>query len=185
MSQITELLAAARDGEESKIDAVFVALYPELKRLAAARAAALAPGTTLSATALVNETYIKFVGSGSLDPRDRRHFFACAAKVMREILVDYIRAGSAAKRGGGVRPVTLPSQVDGGGLDTNLLDLDRAMDDLDDINPKLRLVAELRYFAGLSCEAVAELEACSVRTVHRDWKRARAFLLARLEPACL
>lgn len=181
MSKITELLAEARGGDASKLDAVFGALYPELKRLAAARAAALAPGATLSATALVHETYIKFVESSSLDPRDRRHFFACAAKVMREILIDYLRAGSAAKRGGGVRPVTLPSQVDGELLDTDLLDLNRALDDLDQVNPKLRVIVELRYFAGLSSEAIAELEKCSLRTVHRDWKRARAFLMARLE----
>jgi len=184
VSQITELLAEARDGDGSKLDAVFVELYPELKRLAAARVAALSPGGTLSVTALVHETYIKFLGSGSFDVRDRRHFFACAAKVMREILVDYLRASSAAKRGGGIRPLTLPSQIDGGAFDTDLLDLNRAMDDLDQVNPKLRLVAELRYFAGLSCEAVAELEACSVRTVHREWQRARAFLMARLEQPC-
>lgn len=107
--------------------------------------------------------------------------FACASKVMREILIDYLRAGSAAKRGGGVRPVTLPSQVGGVVLDTDLLDLHRALDNLDQVNPSLRAVAELRYFAGLSCEDIAELEECSVRTVQRNWKRARAFLLARLE----
>jgi RNA polymerase sigma factor (TIGR02999 family) len=181
VSEITELLAGARGGDTSKLDEVFDALYPELKRLAAARAAVLAPGATLSTTELVHETYLKVVGSSSLDARDRRHFFACASKVMREILIDYLRAGSAAKRGGGVRPVTLPSQVGGVVLDTDLLDLHRALDDLDQVNPSLRAVAELRYFAGLSCEDIAELEECSVRTVQRNWKRARAFLLARLE----
>lgn len=181
MSEITDLLVAAREGDPAKLDEVFAALYPELKRLASSRGAALAPGATLDTTELVHESYLKLVGSSSLDASGRRHFFACAAKVMREILIDHLRARSAAKRGGGVRPVTLPPQVGSVVLDTDLLDLNRALDDLDQVDPSLRSVAELRYFAGLTCEEIAELEECSVRTVQRSWKRARAFLQARLE----
>lgn len=161
---------------------MFAALYPEIKRLATARSAAVAPGATLSTTELVHEAYLKLIGSETLDLRDRRHFFACVAKAMREILIDALRTRSADKRGGGVRPVTLPPDLEGGALDTDLLDLDRALDDLDQVDPHLRAVAELRFFGGLSHEDIAELEACSVRTVHRQWQRARAFLLARLQP---
>lgn len=182
MGEITELLAAARAGSADRLDAVFEALYPELKRLASVRAAGSARTATLTTTALVHETYLKLVGSRYLDIRDRRHFFACAGKAMRHILVDHARAAMADKRGGGIANVELPTELAAPAGPSDWLDLHRALDELDEVDPELRELVELRYFAGLSREEIAALLACSERTVQRDWQRARAFLHLRLEP---
>ncbi|HEV8631648.1 MAG TPA: ECF-type sigma factor [Thermoanaerobaculia bacterium] len=181
MTEITELLVAARAGDPAKLGAVFEALYPELKRLAAWRAASERAGSTLTTTMLVHETYLKLVRSQGLDLRDRRHFFACAARAMRQILVDHARAASAAKRGAGAAPIELPGDVADFPRSPSWIDLDRALDALDQIDAEQRELVELRYFAGLSRDEVAELLGCSVRTVERTWLRARAFLHAQLE----
>ena len=184
MGEVTELLAEARSGDPLKLEAVFAALYPELKRLASVRAAAAGGrDSTLTTTVLVHETYLKLVGSRRLDLQDRKHFFACAGKAMRHILVDHVRAAMADKRGGGVSPVELPAELADRPRATDWIDLDRALDELDAFRPELRELVELRYFAGLSREETATLLACSERTVQRDWQRARAFLHARLESA--
>jgi RNA polymerase sigma factor (TIGR02999 family) len=178
MGEITELLREARSGDADKLGAVFAALYPELKRLAAWRSQA--EGATITPTVLVHETYLKLVRSQDLDLRDRRHFFACAARVMRQILVDHARAVASAKRGGGAAAVPLPGDLAGPESSVDWVDLDRALDALDDIDPRQRELVELRYFAGLGRDEVAELLGCSARTVERNWLRARAFLHARL-----
>jgi RNA polymerase sigma factor (TIGR02999 family) len=179
LGEITELLRDARGGDADKLGAVFAALYPELKRLAAWRAASQPEGSTVSPTVLVHETFLKLVRSEELALRDRHHFFACAARAMRQILVDHARAVAASKRGGGEGAVDLPSglAVEAG---VDWIDLDRALSALDAIDPRQRELVELRYFAGLSRDEVAELMGCSPRTVERNWVRARAFLHARL-----
>jgi RNA polymerase sigma factor (TIGR02999 family) len=183
MGDITALLLEARDGDASKLAAVFAALYPQLKRLAAWRSASLRAGGTLTPTVLVHETYLKLVRSGDLELQDRRHFFACAARAMRQLVIDHARAVAAGKRGGGALPADL-RDADGAALPAvQWLDLDRALDALDEIDREQRELVELRYFAGLSGEEIAELRGCSVRTVERGWRRARAFLHARLAPA--
>ena len=111
MSEVTDLLVAARDGDAAKLGAVFEAVYPELKRLASWRASGVGSRSTVTTTALVHETFLKLVRARDLDLRDRRHFFACAARAMRHILVDHARAGSAGKRGGGLQPVELPAEI--------------------------------------------------------------------------
>lgn len=185
MSELTELLVAARTGEPEKLEALFAALYPELKRLASWRSSALAHDSTLTTTVLVHETYLKLVGASHLEIQDRKHFFACAGRAMRQILVDHARAVFADKRGGGLRPVELPDDLSDQGADPlrtpDWIDLDRALGELDRVQPALRELVELRYFAGLSREETAALLGCSERTVQRDWQRARAFLHARLE----
>jgi RNA polymerase sigma factor (TIGR02999 family) len=130
---------------------------------------------------LVHETYLKLVGARHLDLRDRRHFFACAGRAMRHILVDHARAALADKRGGGVAPVELPPEVADRRTPSNWIDLDRALEELEEVFPDLRELVELRFFAGLTREETAELLGCSERTVQRDWQRARAFLYARLD----
>lgn len=181
MGEITELLADARRGEPEKLEAVFAALYPELKRLASWRSSSRARDSTLTTTVLVHETFLKLVGARHLDLKDRRHFFACAGRAMRHILVDHARSAMADKRGGGVAPVELPADVADGRPVADWIDLDRALDELDEFQPALRELVELRYFAGLTREETAELLGCAERTVQRDWQRARAFLYARLE----
>lgn len=183
MGEITELLAAARSGEAAKLEAVFAALYGELKKLASWHAGAPNRDSTVSTTVLVHETYLKLVGARHLELRDRRHFFACAGRAMRQVLVDHSRAAQALKRGAGVMPIELVEEELGGRRQPDWIDLDRALAELAEVRPELHEVVELRYFAGLSREETAALLECSERTVQRDWQRARAFLLARLEPS--
>jgi RNA polymerase sigma factor (TIGR02999 family) len=183
MGEVTQLLAEARAGDPAKLEAVFTAVYPELKRLASFRAAGRARDSTLTTTVLVHETFIKLIGARHLDIQDRRHFFACAGRAMRHILVDHARAALSDKRGGGVAPVELPTDLADGRAPTEWIDLDRALDELEEVLPELRELVELRFFAGLTREETAELLGCSERTVQRDWQRARAFLYARLAAA--
>jgi len=179
MAEITELLAEARDGDPDKLGAVFELVYPDLKRLAASTSARHR-GQPVTTTALVHSTYAKFIRAKSLDIRDRRHFFGCAAKAMRQIILDNIRALAAEKRGGGLHQVTLPADL-GGSEFREWIDLDRALSELDEVDPDLRELVELRFFAGLTEEEIAQLRGCSKRTVQRAWRRARAFLYARLD----
>ena len=182
MGEITDLLAAARDGGPERLDAVFAAVYPELKRLAAVRGGGRPPDATLTTTVLVHETYLKLVGARRLDIQDKKHFFACAGRAMRHILVDHARAAMAGKRGGGLEQVGLPAEPPDRTRIADWIDLDRALDELEDVRPALRELVELRYFAGLTREEIAALLGCSERTVQRDSQRARAFLHARLQP---
>jgi RNA polymerase sigma factor (TIGR02999 family) len=182
VGEITELLVAAREGDPSRLEAVFAAVYGELKRLASWHAGARSRGSTLTTTVLVHETYIKLVGARQLELRDRRHFFACAGRAMRHILLDHARAALADKRGAGATPIELPAELAARPASAEWIDLDRALGELDEVHPELREVVELRYFAGLSREETAALLECSERTVQRDWQRARAFLHARLSP---
>ena len=182
MGEITALLVDARTGEPEKLEAVFAALYPELKKLASWRAAGRSRDSTLTTTVLVHETYLKLVGARHLELTDRKHFFACAGRAMRHILVDHARAAMADKRGGGVSPIELPAEVADRAPVTDWIDLDRALDELEEVQPALRELVELRFFAGLTREETAELLGCAERTVQRDWQRARAFLYARLDP---
>lgn len=181
MGEITELLVAAREGAPEKLEAVFSAVYPELKKLASWRASHQAGGSTLTTTVLVHETYLKLVGARHLDLQDRKHFFACAGRAMRHILVDHARAAMAEKRGGGLAPVELPAEVADRAPAPDWIDLDRALVELDEVQPALRELVELRFFAGLTREETAALLGCSERTVQRDWQRARAFLHARMD----
>lgn len=179
MSEITELLIRARDGDRACLDAVFARLYPELKRLAARRAAGA--DATLSATALVNEAWLKLTGGDTPQLVDRQHFLACAARAMRLVVVDQARAVHAAKRGGGqppidVDPALLPEDID----PAEMLAIDQALDALDAIDPAQRELVELHWFAGLDFVEIAALRAVNERTVRRAWQRARAFLAAQL-----
>jgi RNA polymerase sigma factor (TIGR02999 family) len=110
----------------------------------------------------------------------REHFYACAAQAMRQILIDHARARSADKRGGAMQQITL-SGIESEQIDLDVLDLDRALCDLGEVDAALRQLVELRYFAGLTLEEVAELRGISLRTANRDWQRARALLALRLD----
>ncbi len=182
MSEITEYLARVRDGDQGALDGVYEMLYPELKRLAQARLSRMAPGATLTPTALVNEAYLRLHIGDGLCPADRQHLMACAARAMRFILVDDARRKHAAKRGDGLAEVTLTDTIaeDSAGS-ADLLDIDRALNLLEEINPAHRELVELRFFGGLSENEIAEMRGVSTRTVRRDWQRARALLHAQIE----
>lgn len=180
MGDITQLLQAAREGQGPALDRVFAQVYPALRALAAGRLAGQPGERTLSATALVHEAYLKLVDAAALQLRDRQHFFACAARAMRQILVDHARARGAVKRGGPLDPLTLSAAEPAAAPDADLLDVDAALDRLDAIDPALRELVELRLFAGLTLPELAAGSGRSLRSVNRDWQRARALLLAQI-----
>lgn len=180
MSDITRLLQRA-GAEGAHLDAVFEQLYPELRRLARARLQALRSGQTLTPTVLVNEAYMKMVQSTEpLDLKSRRHFFACAARAMRHIVIDSVRASTADKRGGAAADVTLHDNITLPDNTHQLLDLDLALHELGELDARQRELVEMRFFAGLPIHEIAELMEVSERTAWREWKRARAFLHAQL-----
>ena len=158
-ADITELLDAARDGDRGALDRVLATLYQELHAMAR-RQLAGQHGHTLDATALVHEAYLKLVGRNSAQFDDRAHFFAYAASAMRSVVVDYARQRLAQKRGGSLRRVTdLTEDIADNGvpLDEDVLSVDAALGKLAEADERLAKVVELRYFAGLSEQEIADL----------------------------
>lgn len=184
---ISLLLERAAAGDERALDRVFALTYTELHRLArlVRRATPGAPGATLSSTALVHEAYLKLVPAAEREWRGRAHFFALAARAMRQVLVSAARARLAAKRGGDDEvPVTLDeSALSAPPRPERLLALDEALDRLAALNPRQAQIVECRYFAGLTAEETADLLGVSEPTVHRDWRSARAWLAGELDDA--
>jgi RNA polymerase sigma factor (TIGR02999 family) len=173
--EITQLLLGWREGDREAANRIFPLVYDELRRLARRRRAGAE--ATLDTTALVHEAYLKLVDCTRLKLADRRHFFAVAARAMRQIVIDLARERSAQKRGGqAVRVPLLDAQAATPAPIESLLALDLALDSLRQLEPRLAEVVEMRFFGGLSVEETAELLATSPRTVKRDWQRARAFL---------
>ncbi len=182
---VTRLLRVARAGDPDALGRVYDLVYGELRQIAAARLRREREGHTLQPTALVNEAFLKLAGSPSADVRDRKHFLGIAARAMRQVLVDHARRRGAVKRGEGVRAAPLTDQLfdagKSGGIDAEeLLALDAALDRLDRLDPRLRQVVELRYFAGLNDTETGEVLGVTRRTVQRDWVRARAWLYREL-----
>lgn len=176
-TNVTQLLERWRNGDAASFDAASDLLYNELHRIAQSYLRGAAPNT-LQPTALVNEAYLRLVERSHGVFRDRKHFFALAAKVMRQILVDRARARSASKRGGeNVRHVTLDDARDGFTADPDeFLLLHQALDRLNAYDFSLANVIELRYFAGLTLEETAEILGISVPTCSRHQRMAEAWL---------
>ena len=163
-------------------ETLFVALYDELKRLAHRQINAVDAFATLRTTELVHEAFLKLGRGDDASWEGRAHFFGAAARALRQVLVDFARRRRSLKRGGADAPVTL--RDDDAALELELeelLDLDTALDQLDTVNPRLRQVVELRFFAGVSEEEIARMLGVSPRTVERDWLKARLFLLRELD----
>lgn len=176
--RVTRLLERLEEGDRQAVDPLFRLVYDDLRRLARAAMARENPGHTLQATALVNEAWLKLAGGRPPAASGREHFLAIAARAMRQVLVDHARRRNAERRGGDRVRVTLAAAEgpgDAHDLD-DLLALDRALDQLDAEEPRLRQVVEYRYFAGLNDSEIAELLGVTRRTVLRDWARARAWL---------
>ena len=181
-ADITLWLGSARNGDRAALDQVLSTLYQELHTMAR-RQLSGQHGYTLDATALVHESYLKLIGSsGNAKFDDRAHFFAYAASSMRSVVVDYARNRLARKRGGDLKRVAeIPEEAESSlRLDENLLALDTALERLAAVDDKLAKVVELRYFAGLSEQEIAELLGRSERSIRRDWQKARLFLLAAM-----
>ena len=183
---LTDLLAAARDGEAGASDALARAVYAELHALAAAHLRRERPDHTLQPTALVHEAYLRLVRRAPDGPppawRDRAHFFGVAARLMRQILVDHARRTRAAKRGGGVT-VTFDDEIagdltDGGALE--VLRVHEALDALAALDPRQARLVELRFFVGLTLDEAGEVLGVSRATAVREWAMARAWLATEL-----
>lgn len=179
---LTTLIRAARDGDSAARDRLFQATYPELRRIARARLRAVPRHTMLDTTALVHECYLRFAAAGRVELDDRRHFVGYAAKIMRSVIVDTARERLARRRGGEHRTVTLDSEIADPATDAvdEILRLHDALDGLAQHDARLVSVVELRYFAGLTEEQIAELLGVTERTVRRDWQKARLLLAESL-----
>ena len=182
--QITAWLTRwRRQGDEQAREHLFDAVHPELRRIASHLLQRERIGHSLEPNALVNELYVRLFASQPISYQDRAHFFALAAQTMRRILVDHARAGLAGKRGGEQQRVGL-SAVDGWtpvSRGEDVLALDALLSKLATADPRAARVVELRFFGGLQEDEVAEVLQVSVITVKRDWKAARAWLVARLQ----
>jgi RNA polymerase sigma factor (TIGR02999 family) len=179
-NQITELLARWREGDPAAREALIAVVYQELRRLAG-KCLAGHQHQTLQSTALVHEAYLRLAGQSSLRAENRAHFFAIAARLMREILVDRARARGAAKRGASCvtiafdEAVALPQkpQID-------LVALDDALNQLNAMDPRQSHIVDLRFFGGLSIEDTSQVLGVSPATVKREWMVARLWLQREL-----
>ncbi len=184
-SEVTGLLIAWGQGDESALERLMPLVHDELRRLARRQMQNERPGHTLQTSALVNEAYLRLIDLSRVRWQDRSHFFAMSARLMRRILVDHARARRSLKRGGGARKVTLDEEAllvarEHG---PDLLALDDALNALALLDPRKSQVVEMRFFGGLSVEESAEALHVSRETVMRDWRLARAWLLRELGAA--
>ena len=177
---LTVILNQAIAGDSVARERVYKLLYAELVRLA--RSHLYGSGAiSLNPSALVHEAYLRMLGRESTPLRDRRAFFAYASTAMRGVLIDHVRAGAAEKRGGGTAALTLTTGALGSvAAAEDFSRLDDALGALRDIDARAARVVELRYFAGMTEEDIAQEIAVSVPTVKRDWRKARAFLFEQL-----
>jgi RNA polymerase sigma factor (TIGR02999 family) len=179
-SEVSNLLRAWSNGEQSTLERLAPLVYAELRRLAKHYMQRERAGHSLQATALVNEAYIRLVDYKRMQWQNRAHFFAVSAQLMRRILVDHARRRNL-KRGGALRRVTLEDSVIVGGTQrADLVALDDAMKQLAKLDPRQEQVVELRFFGGLSVEETAEVLKVSAITVMRDWSTARLWLYREL-----
>jgi len=181
--EITLLLAKWRDGESSAFDELMPLVYPHLREVAAAYVRRERNPDVLQATSLVHELYLRLLNQKKAAWEDRQHFYTFAAKVMRMILIDHARGNQTQMRGGGSVHVPLSDDllwVDVGSAE--LLDLNRALDELGPIDPHKVQLVELRYFLGCTAEETAELMQVSKATVDRDLKFVKSWLYRRIHP---
>jgi len=177
---ITALLEAWREGDQTALEKLTPIVYKELHRLAGRYMRGERPGHSLQTTDLVNEAYMRLVDYKRMHWQNRAHFFAVSAQLIRRILVDHARRRNL-KRGAGIRHVSLDEvAVAGGGRSADLVALDDAMKALAQVDPRKERVVEMRFFGGLSVEETAEVLKVSTVTVMRDWSTAKAWLYREL-----
>jgi RNA polymerase sigma factor (TIGR02999 family) len=183
MSDVTSLLFAARNDDSQAMNRLFEVLYDDLRLLAHAKLRRSAPMTVLDTTALVHESYLRFLRTGDLQVEDRPHFLAYAARVMRSIVVDLVRSRLADRHGGDALHVTLNTEIaeSASVREDEVILVNDALEELATIDSRLVKVVEMRYFAGMSEDEIAESLGVSVRTVERDWEKARLFLYRALK----
>ena len=179
--EITQLLLAWGAGDQTALDRLVPLVYDELRRLAQSQMRRERAGHTLQTTALIHEAYLRLIDARRVRLEDRTHFFSLAARLMRQILVDFARARGYQKRGGGARQISLDEAMAiGPELDEDLVALDEALSALAVVDTRKAQVVELRFFGGLTEGETAAALDVSLETVKRDWRLAKAWLRARL-----
>jgi RNA polymerase sigma factor (TIGR02999 family) len=184
-NDVSQMLKDWRNGDQSALDRLMPVVYDELRRIASKYLRSERPDHTLQTTALVHEAYMRLVKEKDLQLQNRAHFFGIAAHVMRRILVKYAIAGKADKRGGGSyklsldEAIGLPGQPDQKDLD--IIALNKALNTLGAADERKSKIIELRFFAGLSNEEIADAMGLSLATVNREWRTARAWLYKELQ----
>ncbi len=180
MGEVTVLLDAARNGEGLAVGRIFELLYPELKRIAHARLRYRDDRLLMDTGVLINEAYLRLLNIRKVAAADRGHFLAYAAQVMRSVIVDVVRESRAERRGGGHHAfVTLDTQAlndVAAPKEDEILQVHAALQDLAKIDERLVRVVEMRYFAGLTNQEIADSLGVTTRTVERDWEKARTAL---------
>jgi RNA polymerase sigma factor (TIGR02999 family) len=183
MGQVTTLLSALAEGKSECFGELYALLYPELRRLAHSRVRRSGDITLLDTTSLVHEAYLRFEHSKEVSFADRSKFMAYAARVMRSIVVDTVRARAAQRRGGDAVHVDLEdaeAQEVVAPRDNEVLRVHDSLEQLAAVDPRLVQVVEMRYFAGMTVNEIAGVLNLAERTVARDWEKARLFLHACL-----
>jgi len=176
-AEVSQLLSAWNNGDQAAFDRLMPLVYGELRRMAKHYLAGKSPGHTLQTTALIHEAYLRLAAQPAKPWQNRSHFFAVGAQAMRHILVDHARSRSCAKRGGGMRAVSLERAA----LVTDeraaeIIAVDEVLTELADLHPRHSRVVEYRFFGGLTVQETAEVLNVSPETVMRDWRMAKAWL---------
>jgi RNA polymerase sigma factor (TIGR02999 family) len=181
---ITGLLLAWNAGDPQALEALVPTVYDELRRIARRYMAGERDDHTLQASALVNEVYLRLIDSSRVQWKNRAHFFAVSAQLMRRILVDFARKKRNQKRGGSMQVLPLDEGlIAGGSRARDIVALDDALNALAIDHQRVSRVVELRYFVGLSTEETAEVLQVSTDTILRDWRFGRSWLLRELRKA--
>jgi RNA polymerase sigma factor (TIGR02999 family) len=182
-NSMTVLIQQVGSGNLAARDELFSTAYSELRKLARSRLRDGGRNTFLETTALVHESYLRFVRSGELRIEDRRAFFGYASKVMRSVVIDSVRERQAERRGGDLTELTLNTQIaaDLPSGEAEILHVHEALLALEEVEPRLAQVVEMRYFGGYSEIEIAEALGLTERTVRRDWDKARMLLMSSLK----
>ncbi len=181
-NEVTQLLVAWGNGDQTALDQLMPLVYSELHRLAHRHIKKERPGHTLQTSALLNEAFLRLVDQRDVHWQSRAHFFSIAAQMMRRILVDYARSRRYAKRGGDARQVTFDEELMvSRQLSADVIELHDALNELAAIDERKSKVVELKFFGGLSIEETAEVLGVSPGTVMRDWTLAKAWLRLAME----
>jgi len=183
-AQVTRLLSKWSQGDESALNELTPLVYQELRRLAHRHMSSERPNHTLQTTALVNEAYLKLADQTHPNWSNRAHFLAVAARVMRRILVNYALSYNAQKRGGGATKIELDEiTLAAAAQSKEIIDLNEALERLNELEPRKAQVVELKYFGGLHEDEIAEVLKVSAVTVRREWRFAKAWLHNELKAA--
>jgi RNA polymerase sigma factor (TIGR02999 family) len=177
---VTELLREWSEGKPDAIDRLFEVVYPQLRQIAGALFRGERPENVLQPTSVVNELFLKLIRQRSLRFEDREHFYSLSARLMRRVLLDHARSQQRQKRDGGI---SVPLDEKLAWIDAKqveLMDLDRVLDELEELDAKKCRMVELRFFLGFTAEETAELLSTSKATVDRELKFARGWLYERL-----